>query len=109
MGLSASQHQALLAIQGYPERSVVSVGELSERLQIEPHSTVGLLDRLEKRNLVKRETSKEDRRCVQISLTEEGLDFLDKLSRVHRQELKRVGPELYKILKHLEEEIGADE
>ena len=45
-GLTPQQHQALLAIKGFPGRDHVTVGELAERLQIKPHSAVGLIDRL---------------------------------------------------------------
>jgi DNA-binding MarR family transcriptional regulator len=46
VGLSPRQHQALLAIRGFPGRDVVTVGELAERLHIRPNSAVGLVDRL---------------------------------------------------------------
>ena len=46
-GLTPQQHQALLAIKGYPGREVVTVSELAERLLLRHHSAVGLLDRLE--------------------------------------------------------------
>src|SRR5579859_1886698 len=48
-GITPQQHQALLAIKGFPGRDKVSVGELAERLQIEHHSAVGLADRLVRR------------------------------------------------------------
>jgi DNA-binding MarR family transcriptional regulator len=102
-GLTASQHQALLAIQGYPGSGKVMVSELAERLQIEHHSAVGLADRLEARGLVRRETGSSDRRCVYLSLTPEGLGFLDGLSRAHRRELKRIAPELLEVLGRLDE------
>src|ERR1700694_2123784 len=45
-GLTPQQYQGLLAIHGFPERDQVSVGELAERLRLQHHSTVGLIDRL---------------------------------------------------------------
>src|ERR1017187_10959937 len=45
-GITAQQHQALLAVKGFPGRDRVTVGELAERLQLRHHSTVGLVDRL---------------------------------------------------------------
>ncbi|MES2310506.1 MAG: MarR family transcriptional regulator [Verrucomicrobiota bacterium] len=108
VGLSASQHQALLAIQGYPGRSQITVGELAERLQVEHHSAVGLVDRLEANQFVQRTPHPEDRRSVLISLTAEGLRFLDQLAKVHRQELKKIGPELRSILQKLESEITSE-
>ena len=39
-GLTPQQHQALLAIMGYPEPDAVTVGALAERLLLKHHSTV---------------------------------------------------------------------
>ena len=35
-GITAQQHQALLAIKGFPARDKITVGELAERLQAPP-------------------------------------------------------------------------
>ena len=35
-GLTSQQHQALLAIKGFPGRERLAVGELAERLQLRP-------------------------------------------------------------------------
>jgi hypothetical protein len=40
-GLTPQQHQALLAIKGYPGREVVTVRELAERLLLRHHSASG--------------------------------------------------------------------
>ncbi len=93
-GLTAQQHQALLAIKGFPGRDRVTVGELAERLQIAHHSTVGLIDRLVTENLVAREPSEEDRRRVFIALTKHGEKVLEKLAWAHQEQLRRIGPEM---------------
>src|SRR5258708_29806619 len=46
VGLTARQHQALLAIRGFAGREAVTVGELAEQLHIQPPSAVGLVNRL---------------------------------------------------------------
>jgi DNA-binding MarR family transcriptional regulator len=97
-GLSARQHQALLAIEGFPGRDFVSVGELAERLRIAPHSAVGLIDRLEDSGLVKREAVLADRRKVTVRLTRRGRARLEKLAVAHRQELQTVAPLLSGLL-----------
>ena len=97
-GLSSQQHQALLAIRGFPDRESVTVGELAERLQIRHHSAVGLIDRLVSSNLVEREPSSEDRRSVFIRLTELGEQTLEQLTSAHRDELRRTGPKLRALL-----------
>jgi len=101
VGLTPQQHQALLAIKGFPGRDSVTVGELAERLQLRHHSAVGLVDRMVAERLVERELSREDRRKVLIRLTAVGERKLKRLSAMHRRQLKQVGPELSGILKSL--------
>lgn len=101
-GLTPQQHQALLAIKGFPGgQGRVTVGELAERLQIAHHSAVGLIDRLTTEKWVKREASKEDRRLVFVCLTKRGESVLEALSTVHHEELRRVGPEIRNLLARL--------
>jgi DNA-binding MarR family transcriptional regulator len=97
-GLTPQQHQALLAIKGYPGREEVTVGELAERLGLRHHSAVGLVDRLAARGLVERRAGTTDRRSVLIVLTSEADTVLAGLSRVHHQELKRLSPMLMVLL-----------
>ena len=100
-GITPQQHQALLAIKGFPERDQVTVGELAERLQLRHHSTVGLIDRLVQEQLVSRTPAREDRRQVLIQLTRHGEETLENLSALHREQLKRIGPELRQLLEEL--------
>lgn len=100
-GITGQQHQALLAIKGFPGRDSVTVGELAERLQLRHHSTVGLIDRLVSEKLVSREASVEDRRQVLVRLTNSGEKILEKLSSVHREQLKKMGPEIRGLLERL--------
>jgi len=100
-GLTPQQHQALLAIKGYPGRDSVTVGELAERLQLRHHTTVGLLDRLVAEELVVRSPSHLDRRKVFVHLTPRGEEVLGRLSSVHADQLKRMAPELILRLKQI--------
>lgn len=99
VGLTAQQHQALLAIKGFPGRDRVSVGELAGRLQVKHHSAVGLVDRLVARQLVRRFASPADRRRVEIGVTAKGEALLRRLSAAHLEELREQGPELRRLLK----------
>jgi DNA-binding MarR family transcriptional regulator len=101
VGLTPQQHQAMLAIKGFPGRDCVTIGELAERLQLRHHSAVGLVDRMVADKLVERELSREDRRKVLIRLTAAGEGKLEKLSAMHRQQLAQVGPELSGLLERL--------
>jgi DNA-binding MarR family transcriptional regulator len=100
-GITPQQHQALLAIKGFPGRESVTVGELAERLQLRHHSTVGLIDRLVAEKLLSRAASAEDRRQVYVQLTRRGENVLEKLTSAHDEQLKRIGPELSLLLKRL--------
>lgn len=87
-GLTAQQHQALLAIKGYPGRDHVMVGELADRLCVRPDSAVGLIDWLESHGWVRRSPGPEDHRQVVISQTAAADELLDSLSRLHRDEMR---------------------
>jgi DNA-binding MarR family transcriptional regulator len=97
-GLTPQQHQALLAIKGFPGREHVSVGELAERLQLRHHSAVGLVDRLVASRLVRRSNAPDDRRRVEVRLTARGETLLRGLSAAHLAELRQMGPELRRLL-----------
>lgn len=101
MGITPQQHQALLAIKGFPGRDQITIGELSQRLQIKHHSTVGLVNRLEAEKLITRSPAGNDRRKVFISLTRHGLAVLGRLSQIHREELQRLTPQLRQLLKRI--------
>lgn len=97
-GLTPQQHQALLAIKGFPGRDFATIGELAARLHLRHHSAVGLVDRLVERRLVRRSPSSVDRRRVEVSLTPLGEQLIRKLSAVHLAELREHGPELHRLL-----------
>lgn len=102
VGLTPQQHQAMLAIKGFPGRDSVAVGELAERLQLRHHSAVGLINRMVAEKLVEREMSRQDRRKVLVRLTAIGERKLERLSAMHRRELKQVAPELSELLKNFD-------
>jgi DNA-binding MarR family transcriptional regulator len=97
-GLTAQQHQALLALKGFPGRDYTSVSELAERLQLRHHSTVGLVDRLVRRRLLRRTPSRRDRRRVELRLTAGGEKLIERLSAVHLAELRQRGKELHRLI-----------
>jgi DNA-binding MarR family transcriptional regulator len=101
VGLTPQQHQAMLAIKGFPGRDEVTIGELAERLQIKHHSAVGLANRLVAENYVRRVTNQKDRRQVCLALTPRGESILERLSATHREQLHRLGPQINRLLKTL--------
>jgi DNA-binding MarR family transcriptional regulator len=86
-GLEPQQHQMLLAIRAWDDTGGPTIGQLAEHLFVRHHSAVGLIDRLEQRELVRRTRGGEDRRQVRVELTPAGEEKLRRLTDVHRAEL----------------------
>ena len=97
-GMEPQQHQALLAIEGLPATQRATIGVLAERLQIQHHSAVGLVDRLEAERLLRRTSSLADRREVLLRVTPRGTRLLNQLSLSHRAELRSAGRALLRAL-----------
>lgn len=97
-GLTSRQHQAMLAIKGVADGTVPTIGYLAERLRIQHHSAVELVDRLVEAGLVLREHDAADRRRVRLQLTEAAERHLAQLSASHLDELQRIRPALLRIL-----------
>ena len=103
-GLTPQQHQALLAVKGFPNRERVTIGELAERLRVRHNSAVGLVDRLVAQGLLARGSNPDDRRQVLVELTEHGSEMLEALAAAHRDEIQRIGPQLRSLLAEIGEE-----
>jgi DNA-binding MarR family transcriptional regulator len=97
--LEPRQHQLMLALKGLPAKSRPTIGELAERLQIQHHSAVELVNRLVAAGYIRRARSGEDRREVWLSLTPKGERVLRQLSLHHRTELRSAGPALVTALR----------
>lgn len=108
-GLTPQQHQALLAIKGYPGKERITIRELSDRLCVRHHTTVELLDRLTLKSLVARRSNPEDRRQVLIELTPEAEALLAELSAAHRAELKRLAPLLQVLFREFARETAGED
>ncbi|MET8425936.1 MarR family transcriptional regulator [Nocardia sp. NPDC004860] len=92
-GLTAAQHQLLLAIRGHGDPAGPSIGEIAEYLSARHHSVVQLTDRAEQLGLVARNREGDkDRRVVRLALTETGKQTLARLTATHLEELQRLAP-----------------
>jgi DNA-binding MarR family transcriptional regulator len=100
-GLAPRQHQALLAIKGYPGGTAVTVGTLAKRLRIQHNSAVELVDRLERMHMLTRHSDAADARRVMLVLTGKANAVLAALSTVHRNELRHLMPLLKPLLAEL--------
>lgn len=97
-GLEPRQHQLLLALKGLPQNVRPRIRELAERLQLQHHSTVELVNRLVRSGYVRRSRGSEDRREVLLALTAKSERVLQRLSLHHRAELRTQGPALVAAL-----------
>ena len=70
--LEPQQYLLMLALRGLPAGREPSIRELADRMQLRHHSVVELVDRLERRQLLRRERSLTDRRQVSLQLTPRG-------------------------------------
>ena len=93
-GITMLQYLLLLQIKGFPGRQWATVGELAERLQAKHHGVVSLVSRCEAAGLVRRSVSSSDRRRVEVRLTQAGDKCLERLARLHRDELALLQGEL---------------
>jgi DNA-binding MarR family transcriptional regulator len=94
VGLEPQQYMGMLALRGLPAGHEPTIRNLAERLQIEHHSAVELVDRMEKRGLFRRERSQRDRRQVHVYVTPRGEKLLSRLVRHRIAELGVTAPEL---------------
>lgn len=96
-GLTAQQHQALLAIRA-ARPDMATIGYVAERLILKPHSASGLIHRLETLGLLMRRPSLADRRQSLLELTAKAERILADLSATHREEVRRLRPLLTALL-----------
>src|SRR2546423_1712303 len=74
LGLTPQQTQLLTSV----APGELSHGELASRLHCDKTNVTGLVDRLERRNLVQRHPDPADRRVTQVSLTDSGTELVDR-------------------------------
>ena len=102
-GLTAAQHQLLLAVRGHPGDRPPTIGELADHLFLQHHGAVQLVDRAAAAGLVTRERDAGDHRVVHVHLTPEGGRILESLAARHLDELRRVGLAFGEISAGIEE------
>ena len=77
--------------------------EIASELKLENSTISGILDRMEKKNLLKRQVSTEDRRYIEVVLTEKGASLekpvLDTIDQANLDILASIPEEEQQILK----------
>jgi DNA-binding MarR family transcriptional regulator len=100
-GHHPQQYQLLLAIKGLPKGKEPNVSTLAERMQMNHNSMVGLLNRCERRGLIRRTRSSNDRRQVTLAITRQGDLVLRQQANASRRELGSISPILFDSLERL--------
>ncbi len=88
-GVTPQQHQLLLGIAGFTGRGWATITELAEFLQERHNAVVGLVQRAERRGLVRKDHGTTDHRIVRVYLLPKGEKLLDKLTGLHQKEVRR--------------------
>ncbi|HEX3094854.1 MAG TPA: MarR family winged helix-turn-helix transcriptional regulator [Candidatus Angelobacter sp.] len=107
-GYHPQQYQLLLAIEGLPDGKTPSIKTLAERMQLNHNSTVELVDRCEKRGLLRRTRESMNRREVTLAATPAGIRMMEDQASASRAELREIGPVLFASLQRLMEEAPLD-
>jgi DNA-binding MarR family transcriptional regulator len=109
VGLTAAQHQLLVAIKGHPGDQDPTISELAGYLLLRHHSVVELVDRAEAFGVVKRGGDSTDGRLTRVSLTDDGQDRLSRLTPAHLNELRNLAPILNDLVLGTAEAVQAEE
>jgi DNA-binding MarR family transcriptional regulator len=99
VGLTAGQHQLLLAVRGHG--TAPSIGEVAEHLLLRHHSAVELIDRAVRAGLLERFADEADHRIVRLRLTATGDAKLTALTTAHLEELSRLQSRFSALWSHL--------
>src|SRR5947209_8291305 len=86
--MTPEQYEALLALRASGSQTGLSIGDLSERLQVKHNTAVTLVDKLEELQFVSRAQGIADRRQVFVTLTSAGASVLAKVAVLHRREMR---------------------
>jgi DNA-binding MarR family transcriptional regulator len=101
-GLQPQQHQLLLQVAGAAEGTAVTIAYAAQRLGLKHNSTVELVDRSQREDLIERTADKDDRRRALLRLTRKGRNVLQKLSGEHARELNEMAPRLVRSLRRVQ-------
>ena len=100
-GLERGQYQLMLAIKGLPEGMRPRIREIANRLSLQHHSAVELINRLETGGYIRRERAMGDRREVLLGLTPKGERVLEELAAHHHEQLRSAAPDLVAALRRV--------
>ncbi|MHB1594239.1 MAG: MarR family winged helix-turn-helix transcriptional regulator [Streptosporangiaceae bacterium] len=85
--VTVPQYRALVVLASQGPQRVLS---LAEALAVTPSTATRMCDRLVRKGLVRRRTSRADRREVRLTLTPAGQSLVDQVTRRRREEISRI-------------------
>ena len=100
-GLERAQYQLMLTIKGLPSELRPRIRDVANRMLIQHHSAVELVNRLEAGGYIRRERAEDDRREVLLALTPKGEKVLAELALHHHEELQDAAPALVSALRRI--------
>ena len=100
-GLQPQQYELLLAITGLDSNKAPTIKEFASQLCLEHHTVVELADRLEKKGLLSRGSSGEDKRVVLLRVTPAGERVLARIVRYSFAQLREEAPALIQSLRRI--------
>jgi DNA-binding MarR family transcriptional regulator len=100
--LTPVQYEALLALRAFASSAGLTIGDLSERLQVRHHTAVALVAKLVRRDLIRRKPGANDRRQVFLRLSSQGNRVLQKAAVIHRREMRERSAEMIEALSRLQ-------
>jgi DNA-binding MarR family transcriptional regulator len=97
----------ILCLDELNEKGVMTVTVLANAIELKPSTTVGIIDRLEKKGFVGRKRDTVDRRAVFVEITDKGREFIIKTphllhNRLHGKLRKLAKDEKIQIANSLE-------
>lgn len=101
-GLTARQHQLLLAVRGHGDPAGPTIGDVAGYLLVQHNTAVELVDRAQQLGLVQRVPDVGDNRVVRLQLTQDADRRLAEISETNIEELTR----LAEMLKDLTAELN---
>ena len=111
-GVTEAQYNVLRILRGGHPRPY-ACSEIAERLLDRTPDVTRLLSRLEARGLLRRQRAEHDRRVVEVEITDDGLEVLDRLDAPVDATLRRVaahlGADELETLSRLLEKLRTDQ
>lgn len=97
-GIDPQQYQVLLVLKALEKDHPPSISEIAEAMLLRHHSTVELIDRMERNRFLRRRRSADDRRVVTLEILPKGEAALRSMYISSREELAELGRDLLHAL-----------